>query len=342
MDLELLKELCDAPGVPGHEENIRKIVKRELKELSDEIIIDPMGNAIFMINGKSGATILVDAHMDEVGFIVSHVEESGSIRVIPLGGIDPKLFYGQRLTIWGENSIEVTVGATPPHIRKDGDSAPEIDDCIIDSGINYKKLQTLVKVGDPVTFSTKCIIDNQRVLSKALDDRVGLFVAIETVKKINKKNLKCQLVISASVQEEMGLRGARIINSRVNPDFSIALEGTVSNDLPGVPNHKTLAALGRGPEIRISDKYLIADRDLNDFIQKLAKSKKINYQLTAKNAGGTNSTAFQVTGSGSKATVLSVPVRYLHSPSSVCLLKDIKSTIELLSLTISNIYKFKS
>jgi endoglucanase len=88
MDLELLKELCDAPGVPGHEENIRKIVKRELKELSDEIIIDPMGNAIFMINGKSGATILVDAHMDEVGFIVSHVEESGLIRVIPLGGID--------------------------------------------------------------------------------------------------------------------------------------------------------------------------------------------------------------------------------------------------------------
>ena len=342
MDLELLKELCNAPGVPGCEENVSKIVRRELKEFSDEITIDPMGNIIFMISSNSGPKILVDAHMDEVGFIVSHIEESGLVRVIPLGGVDPKLFYGQRLTIWGKNSIEVTVGTIPPHIKKDDDPASEIDDCIIDSGIGYKKLKNLVKVGDPVTFSTICIIDNERVLSKALDDRVGLFVAIETVKKISKENLKCQLTISASVQEEMGLRGARIINSRVNPDFSIALEGTVSNDLPGVPNHKTLAQLGKGPEIRISDKYLIADRDFNNFIQKLAKSKKINYQLTAKNTGGTNSTAFQVTGLGSKTTVLSVPVRYLHSPSSVCFLKDIKSTIELLSLTISNLHKFES
>ena len=341
MDLKLLKELCDTPGVPGCEEHISHIVQRELKKFADEIVIDPMGNTLFKINGSGGPKILVDAHMDEVGFIISHIEESGPIRVVPLGGIDPKLIYGQRLTVWGKSPIEVTVGAIPPHIRKDGDSAPEIDDCIIDSGIEYKKLKGLVKIGDPVTFSTSCIIDNKRVLSKALDDRVGLFVAIETVKKLKKKSLKCQLTISASVQEEMGLRGARIINSRINPDFAIALEGTVANDLPGVPNHKALAHLGKGPEIRISDKYLIADRDFNDFIEKLAKSKKINYQLTAKNAGGTNSTAFQVTGLGSKATVLSVPVRYLHSPSSVCFLADIQSTIELLSLTILNIQKFK-
>ena len=146
---------------------------------------------------------------------------------------------------------------------------------------------------------------------------------LETIKKINVKRLKCNFFASASVQEEMGLRGARIINSQVNPDFSIALEGTVSNDLPGIPLHKKLAQLGDGPEIRISDKYLIADRGFNEYIQKIAKNKKINCQLTAKNAGGTNSTAFQVTGKGSKATVLSVPVRYLHSPSSVCLLKDV-------------------
>ena len=140
----------------------------------------------------------------------------------------------------------------------------------------------------------------------------------------------------------MGLRGARIINSQVNPDFSIALEGTVSNDLPGIPLHKKLAQLGDGPEIRISDKYLIADRGFNEYIQKIAKNKKINCQLTAKNAGGTNSTAFQVTGKGSKATVLSVPVRYLHSPSSVCLLKDVDSTIKLLTSSILDIHKFKN
>ena len=341
MNLKLLKELCDCPGIPGSENLVSKIVRRELKKFSEEIITDPMGNVIFKITDNDGPRILVDANMDEVGFIVSHIEEGGIIRVIPLGGIDPKLFYGQRLTIWGKSEIDVTVGAVPPHIRKDGDNAPEIDDCIIDSGIEYRILKQIVKVGDSVTFSTNCVIDNNRVLSNALDDRVGLFVAIETVKKLKKQNLKCQLTVSASVQEEMGLRGARIINSRVSPDFSIALEGTVSNDLPGVPKHKTLAKLRNGPEIRISDKYLIADRDFNAFIENIAKSKKINYQLTAKNAGGTNSTAFQVTGEGSKATVLSVPVRYLHSPSSVAILKDIEQTIKLLSLTISNIHKFK-
>lgn len=340
MDLKLLKELCDCPGVPGCENLVSEIVQRELKNYSEEITTDPMGNVIFKITDNNGPRILVDAHMDEVGFIVSHIEENGIIRVIPLGGIDPKLFYGQRLTIWGKDEIDVTVGAIPPHIRKDADSAPEIDDCIIDSGIEYKKLKKLVKVGDPVTFSTKCLVDNGRVLSKALDDRVGLFVAIEAIKSIKKNNLKCQLTVSASVQEEMGLRGARIINSRVKPDFSIALEGTVSNDLPGVPKHKSLAHIGAGPEIRISDKYLIADRDFNTFIENLATSNKIDYQLTAKNAGGTNSTAFQVTGEGSKATVLSVPVRYLHSPSSVATLNDIELTIKLLTKIILNIHKF--
>ena len=171
----------------------------------------------------------------------------------------------------------------------------------------------MIKIGDSITFSTNAVIDNKRVLSKALDDRVGLFVLIEAVKKLSKKKLNCNLFVSASVQEEMGLRGARIINTKVNPDFSVALEGTVSNDLPGIPKHKSLAHLDNGPEIRISDKYLIADRKFNNFIENLAIKKKIPYQLTAKNAGGTNSTAFQVTGNGSKATVLSVPVRYLHS-----------------------------
>ena len=179
-------------------------------------------------------------------------------------------------------------------------------------------------------------------MSKALDDRVGLFVLIEAVKVLSKKKLNCNFIVSASVQEEMGLRGARIINSKVNPDFSIALEGTVSNDLLGVPSYKSLASLDNGPEIRISDKYLIADRKLNSFIESIAKNKKIPYQLTAKNAGGTNSTAFQVTGKGSKATVLSVPVRYLHSPSSICKIKDIKNTISLLVEIVTKINTFKN
>ena len=345
MNLKLLEELCNTPGVPGLEDKISKIVLREIKNLTQTHETDSMGNEIFRVNKEipGSSTILIDAHMDEVGFLVSHIEDNGMIRVIPLGGIDPKLFYGQRLTIWGKNSVEATVAAIPPHIsNKNDSSSTPVEDCLIDTGIETKELKKMIKIGDSITFSTNAVIDNKRVLSKALDDRVGLFVLIEAVKKLSKKKLNCNLFVSASVQEEMGLRGARIINTKVNPDFSVALEGTVSNDLPGIPKHKSLAHLDNGPEIRISDKYLIADRGFNNFIENLAVKKKIPYQLTAKNAGGTNSTAFQVTGNGSKATVLSVPVRYLHSPSSVCKIKDIENTIKLLIEIVSNINKFKS
>tara|TARA_B100000700_G_scaffold329475_1_gene451326 strand:- start:822 stop:1862 length:1041 start_codon:yes stop_codon:yes gene_type:complete len=344
MSDDLIKELCNTPGVPGFEQEISKIVLREIENSCVAHLKDPMGNLIFQVNDtiKNAPVILIDAHMDEVGFLVSHIEENGMIRVIPLGGIDPKLFYGQRLTIWGKKKVEATVAAIPPHISdKSSNTSTPVEDCLIDCGISFKKLKSIIKVGDQVTFSTECIIDNDRILSKSLDDRIGLYVLLETVKKINKKNLKCNLFASASVQEEMGLRGARIINSKVRPDFSIALEGTVSNDLPGIPPHKKLAQLGNGPEIRISDKYLIADRFFNKHIENIARNKKIKYQLTAKNAGGTNSTAFQVTGEGSKATVMSVPVRYLHSPSSVCLTKDVQLTIKLLTATIQNIHRFK-
>ena len=345
MNHDLIKELCDTPGVPGCEDAISSIVLREIEDLCVAYLKDPMGNLIFQVNDTipEAPTILIDAHMDEVGFIVSHIEDNGMLRVIPLGGIDPKLFYGQRLTIWGKEKVESTVAAIPPHISdKNSSGSIPVDDCLIDTGISPNKIKKIISIGDQVTFSTECVIDNQRILSKSLDDRIGLYVMLETIKKINVKRLKCNFFASASVQEEMGLRGARIINSQVNPDFSIALEGTVSNDLPGIPLHKKLAQLGDGPEIRISDKYLIADRGFNEYIQKIAKNKKINCQLTAKNAGGTNSTAFQVTGKGSKATVLSVPVRYLHSPSSVCLLKDIDSTIKLLTSSILDIHKFKN
>ena len=263
-------------------------ILREIKNLTQTHETDSMGNEIFRVNKEipGSSTILIDAHMDEVGFLVSHIEDNGMIRVIPLGGIDPKLFYGQRLTIWGKNSVEATVAAIPPHIsNKNDSSSTPVEDCLIDTGIETKELKKMIKIGDSITFSTNAVIDNKRVLSKALDDRVGLFVLIEAVKKLSKKKLNCNLFVSASVQEEMGLRGARIINTKVNPDFAIALEGTVSNDLPGIPKHKSLAHLDNGPEIRISDKYLIADRKFNNFIENLAIKKKIPYQLTAKNAG---------------------------------------------------------
>ena len=193
MNLKLLEELCNTPGVPGLEDKISKIVLREIKNLTQTHETDSMGNEIFRVNKEipGSSTILIDAHMDEVGFLVSHIEDNGMIRVIPLGGIDPKLFYGQRLTIWGKNSVEATVAAIPPHIsNKNDSSSTPVEDCLIDTGIETKELKKMIKIGDSITFSTNAVIDNKRVLSKALDDRVGLFVLIEAVKKLSKKKIK--------------------------------------------------------------------------------------------------------------------------------------------------------
>ena len=148
MNHDLIKELCDTPGVPGCEDAISSIVLREIEDLCVAYLKDPMGNLIFQVNDTipEAPTILIDAHMDEVGFIVSHIEDNGMLRVIPLGGIDPKLFYGQRLTIWGKEKVESTVAAIPPHISdKNSSGSIPVDDCLIDTGISPNKINTAFK-----------------------------------------------------------------------------------------------------------------------------------------------------------------------------------------------------
>ena len=176
------------------------------------------------------------------------------------------------------------------------------------------------------------------VISKAIDDRVGLFVILETLKR--RPKISCDLYVSATVQEEVGLRGANVIVPVYEPDFAIAIEGTVSNDLPGVPDHKTLAKVGKGPEIRLSDRYLVAHRALSFFMREVAEKRNIPHQITVKKAGSTNATAMQVTGKGTRVGVVSVPVRYLHSPSCLAYKSDIEETIKLTTAILEEIEHF--
>ncbi len=339
METKLLKQLCEAPGLPGAEEPVKEIIISNLREFTDEIIKDPLGNVIAHIPGD-GPRLVLDAHMDEVGFMVNHIDQRGFIRVIPLGGIDPRVFYGQRVVVWGKKPLVGMVAALPPHITKKDNNkdAPEVEDCIIDLGLSGDKVSSSVKVGDVVSYFSPFIETEDAVISKAIDDRVGLFVILEALKR--KPTINCDLYVSATVQEEVGLRGANVIVPVYEPDFVIALEGTVSNDLPGVPEHKTLAKAGRGPEIRLTDKYLVAHRALSLFLTQLAEKHEIPYQITVKKAGSTNATAMQVTGKGSRATVVSVPVRYLHSPSCLAYKSDIDATIKLAISILEGIQNF--
>ncbi len=340
MNIKLLKILCDTPGMPGAEDRVKDIVRKEFAKLSNTIEEDPLGNIIAHIPGK-GPRLVLDAHTDEVGFMVNHIDQRGFLHLIPLGGIDSRVFYGQRLIIWGKKPMVGMVAAIPPHISKTSNNkeAPEVEDCVVDLGLKAENIHDLVSIGDVVSYNTSFEETEDSIISKAIDDRVGLFVIIEALKR--KPKINCDLYISATVQEEVGLRGARVITPVYEPDFVVALEGTVAMDFPGVPEYKTLANLGKGPEIRLSDRFLVAHRSFSFFIANLAEKNKIPYQITVKKAGSTNATAMQVTGKGSRATVISVPVRYLHSPSCLAFKSDIEETINLIYHLIGNINKFK-
>lgn len=340
MNIKLLKLLCETPGMPGAEEPVKKIIKKEFEKLTKEVSEDVMGNIIAHIPGK-GPKVVIDAHTDEVGFMVNHVDKRGFVRVTPLGGMDPRVFYGQRLVIYGKKPLVGMVGAIPPHISKSGNNkeVPEIEDCVVDLGLKAEKVHKLVSIGDVVSFYPPFEETEDAIISKAIDNRVGLFVMLEALRK--KPKLNCDLYLTATVQEEAGLRGARIIVPVIEPDFVLALEGTVAMDLPGIAENKTLANVEKGPEIRLLDRFLVAHRPFSYFIMDMAKKKKIPYQVTVKNAGSTNATAMQVTGKGSRAAVVSVPTRYLHSPSSIAYKSDIEDTIKLICHIIEGIKDFK-
>ena len=341
MNWELLKELSDAPGLPGAEEKIRDIIYRELSPMTDEITVDAMGNIIVHIPGE-GPKFMLDAHMDEVGFMVSHIDDRGFIRVIPLGGIDPRVFYAQRVVIWGREKVYGVVGAVPPHLTRSNPSSRNetvpIEDCFIDTGLSAEKVHELVRVGDLVTFDRECVETEESLIGKAFDDRVGVFMLIEGVKAARK--LDCDLYLVGAVQEEGGLRGAGPAAHQVQPDVALSLEGTVANDIPGAPAHKQFAHQGRGPEIRLSDGRFIASRDWVFFISNLAKEFEIPHQIVVKKVGGTNAAEIQTTGSGTKATALAIPVRYIHSPQGIVRKSDVQAGVELVAKLIENVSRF--
>ncbi len=340
MDIELLKKLCDTPGMPGDEGKVKAILLEEIKKFSEDVTEDVMGNVIARIPGD-GPTFVLDAHMDEVGFMVHHIDSRGFLRVTPLGGMDARVFYGQRLVVWGKTPLKGVVAAVPPHVTRASGSnkeVPEIEDCAVDLGLSAEKVADLVEIGDMVSFDTSLDETEDSVISKALDDRMGLFVIIEALRKT--PNPGCDLIVTFTVQEEVGLRGARVITPVYEPDFAVALEGTVAMDIPGVSESKSLANIGKGPEIRLSDRFLVAHRPFSFFIKELAEKNEIPCQVTVKKAGSTNATAMQVTGKGTRAAVLSVPTRYLHSPSSLAYKSDIAHTIDLVSCLLSDIGKF--
>ncbi len=329
MNLDLLTELCETPGAPGREERIRAVVRRELEPHVDAIDVDPLGNLIARRSGAGGPRLMLSAHMDEIGFIVTHVEDGGFLRLIPLGGFDPKTLTAQRVVVHGREDLLGVLGAKPVHLMSDADKrrAPTLDDYFVDLGLPVARVRDLVRPGDVVTRERAMARLGDLVTCKSLDNRAGLYVMIEAVRALG--DHQCEVVAVASVQEEVGLRGARVATARVRPQIGLAIDITLANDGPDAKPHERITTLGGGAAIKVYDTSAIVPAAVVDHLAAVALARGISTQLEVMVRGGTDTRELGLSGDGAPAGCVSIPTRYVHQVVETCHPDDLDACVAL-------------
>ncbi len=332
--VDALRRLSDAFGVAGFEDEVREIIRDMVTPYVDSCEVDTLGNLI--CSRGQGDTVMLDAHMDEVGFIVRWIEEDGFLRLSPLGGWDDRIIPGQRLTVLtrrGEKRLGV-IGAAPPHILREEERKKTIplEDLFVDVGARSRQEAEELgfRIGDPATIHYPFQeIRKGYVTGKAFDDRAGCLVVIEALRKLASEELPYRLVANFAVCEEAGLRGAKAAAYRIAPKVALALEGTIGADFPGVPPAKQPVRLGRGPAITVADRSIIVSPRLLRALEEAAEARGIPYQYKLPVYGATDAGAIHTERGGALAGVVAVPCRYIHSPVSTLLVSDLEATVEL-------------
>ncbi|MEI6178449.1 MAG: M42 family metallopeptidase [Verrucomicrobiota bacterium] len=345
VNIPLLARICEAPGAPGSEKKIRELVLTELKGLADEIRIDPMGNVIALKKGRSSAKkTMAAAHIDEIGFIVTHVDDKGFVRFNPVGGFDPKTLTSQRVIIHGRKDVIGVMGSKPIHIMspEEKNKIPQIKDYFIDTGLTKKEIEKLVEVGDFVTRHSPLMELGDCVNVKSLDNRASVFILVETLRTLKNTKVKPAYDFYAvfTVQEEVGLRGAQASALQIQPDFSFGLDTTIAYDVPGSSPQERCTSLGAGAAIKLMDSSVICDYRMIEFMKATAKRHKIKWQPEILSAGGTDTASLQrMVAGGSIAGAVSVPTRHIHQTIEMCHKEDLAACILLLTACVSDLDK---
>jgi len=340
INTELLNKICTTPGTSGFEQRIRAVVLEELKGLTDEVEIDNMGNIYAIKKGKSDKRVMVGAHMDEIGFIVTHIDDKGFIRFHTLGGFDPKTLTAQRVIIHGKKDIIGVMASKPIHVMTpdERNKVAKLSDYFIDTGLSAEEVKELVEIGNPITREREFIEMGNCVNGKSLDNRLAVFILIETLKNLKGKEIPFDLYGVFTVQEEVGIRGANVSSLRINPDFGFGLDTTIAFDLPGAAEHEMITKLGGGTAIKIMDASTICDYRMVDYMKKTADKHKIKWQPEILTAGGTDTAGIQrMTEGGSIAGAVSIPTRHLHQVIEMANKDDIQGSIDLLTACISDL-----
>ncbi len=342
MNLELFRRLVEAHGVPGYEDAVRAIVREELKDICD-LTVDTMGNLICHKAGKPGAKkLMLAAHMDEIGFIVKFIDDKGFIRIQPLGGWDPRQMNSQRVFVHTQNGPLPGVfmfSTKPKHLLtpEEANKGQTTDGFFVDLGLSGDDCKTKVRIGDMVTMNRTLQEMGSLLTCKCMDDRASVYVMIEAVKAA--KSHEVDLYAVATVQEEVGLRGAAASGSGIKPDICVAIDVTLANDIPGLSEQDYITKLGSGTAIKIMDGSLICHPKMVAHFRTLAEKNKIAHQMEVLPLGGTDAGAIQRLNGGTPSFTLSIPTRYIHTVNETVHRDDVDASVALLARYIEDAHK---
>ncbi|MFV0244581.1 MAG: M42 family metallopeptidase [Qingshengfaniella sp.] len=337
LNLDLLKRLCETPGVPGQEHRVRDLILAEIDGLFDEVRTDAMGSLLCRRAGKGSAPtkIMLLCHMDEIGFLVSHISDKGFVHVQPVGGFDPRNLFSRRVRVCtdqGDFKGVMNPGGRPVHIAspEDRKKIPEPHDFFLDLGLGAETA-THISVGDMVVMDEPFLEMGTKVVSKALDNRIACWLGIEAIRGLADTRTNAEIHVAFTCQEEVGLRGARTAAFAIQPDIGIGVDTTLACDTPGVPEQDRTTQQGNGVGLHVRDGSFIADRALVADFAALAEKEGIPFQRTMLRAGGQDGAAAQQAAAGARAIGIVVGTRYIHTVTEMADKTDLGAARDLLT-----------
>jgi endoglucanase len=343
---ENLEKLSNACGVTGNESPVRELLTQLMRPYVDEIIVDRLENVIAVKKGQQNKPkIMLAAHMDEVGLMVKTITKEGFLQFSKLGGIDDRILPAQRVAVYTKNGnvFSGVIGSKPPHIQKEEERRKVLsfDDLFIDIGAESREAveQIGISVGNFVVFDMKyAALGKDMVMGKAFDNRAGCLAMIETLRLLGKTD--CTVCAVGTVQEEVGLRGAGVAAFGVDPDVALALDVTIAGDVPGVREYDTSVKTGKGPALSVSDSGLITHPKVMRWLLDTAEEEKIAIQLESGLMGSTDAARISLTRQGIPSGTISIPTRYIHSPTAMLNIQDIENSAKLAAAAIQKISKY--
>ncbi len=343
MNTDLLKRLCETPGVPGNEHRVRDLILSEIDGLFDEVSVDPMGSlhCVRKAAQDDAPRVMLLCHMDEIGFLVSHISKEGYLYVQPVGGFDPRNLFSRRVMVCtddGDFKGVMNPGGKPIHISspEDRKKVPPVGEFFIDLGMG-SKAHDHIKIGDFVVMDEPFLEMGDKFVSKALDNRIACWMGIEAIRNLGDKGRGCEIHVVFTTQEEVGLRGARTAAYKVKPDIGLGIDVTLACDTPGIPSQDATTLQGKGFGLHVRDGSFISDRELVKEVEAVAIKNNIPYQRTMLASGGQDGAAAQQAAAGARAVGIVVGTRYIHTVTEMVEQSDLKAACDIVTAYLEQI-----